>query len=105
MTCTYENARGTIRISANNTFQALYDSETISLTETAGPTLLWVGNNHELTSIDLTNVRSINENMRNNGYEVSSRYDGFTSYERGFIDLLNVHSRYIYIYIYIYPQP
>ena len=35
--------------------------------------------------------------MRNHGYEVSSRYDGFTTSESGFIDLLNVHN--------IYPQP
>ena len=60
MTCAYENARGTIQISANNPFQILSDSEAISLTETAGPTFLWVGNNHELTSIYLTNLRSTN---------------------------------------------
>ena len=101
MTCAYENARGTIQISANNPFQILSDSEAISLTETAGPTFLWVGNNHELTSIDLTNLRSIKEIMRNNVYEVSSRYDGCTTYESGFIVLLNVHIIYIYIYIYI----
>ena len=101
MTFTYENARGTIQISANSPFQILFDSEAISLTETAGPTFLWVGSNHELTSIGLTYLRSINEIMRNNGYEVSSRYDGFTTYESGFIDSLNVHSIYIYIYIYI----
>ena len=60
MTCTHENARGRFQNSANNPFQILSDSEAISLSETAGPTFLWVGNNHELTSIDLTNLRSIN---------------------------------------------
>ena len=50
----------------------------------------------QLTSIGLTNLRSIHEVLRNNVYEVSSRYDGFTTYESGFIDLLNVHSIYIH---------
>ena len=58
--CTYENARGTIQTSANNPFQILPGSEAISLTETAGPTFLWAGNNHGLTSIDLTNLRALN---------------------------------------------
>ena len=52
MTCTYENARGTIKISANNPFQILYDSEAIYLTKNAGPTFIWVGNNHVLAYID-----------------------------------------------------
>ena len=102
MTCTYGNARGAIQISANSPFQILSDSEAVSLTDSAGPTFLWVGNNHELISIGLTNLRSINEVLRNNGYEVSSRYDGFPIYERGLIDLLNVHSIYIYMYMCIY---
>ena len=44
--------------------------------------------------IGLTNLRYISKARRNYGYEVSSRYDGFTTYENGFIDLLNVHSIY-----------
>ena len=73
MTCTYENARGTVKISANNPFQILSDSEAIYLTKNAGPTFLWVGNNHELVYIDLTNLRSMNEALGNDGYVVSSR--------------------------------
>ena len=94
MTCSYDNARGTIKISANNQFQILPNSEVIYLTENAGPIFIWVGNNHELISIDLTNLRSINEALRNDGYVPSIRYDGFTTYESGFIDLLNVHNIY-----------
>ena len=94
MTCTYENARGTIKISANNPFQILPDSEAIDLTENAGPAFLWAGNNHELPNIDSSNLRSINDALRNGGYVVSSRYDGYTTYESGFIDLLNVHNIY-----------
>ena len=96
MTCTYENARGEVNISANNPFQLLSDSAAIYLTENAGPTLLWVGNNHELVYTDLANLRSINEALRNDGYVVSSRYDGYTTYESGFIDLLNVHNVYMH---------
>ena len=94
MTCTYENARGTIKISANILFQTPSGSEAIHLTENAGPALLWVGNNHELTNIDLSNLRSIHDDLTNDGYVVSSRYDGHTTYESGFIDLLNVHNIY-----------
>ena len=57
---------------------------------------LWVGNNHELTHIDLSNSRSINDALRNDGYVVTSRYDGYTTYERGFIDLLHIHNTYIH---------
>ena len=94
MTCTYENARGTIKFSANNPFQILSDSEAIYLTENSGPNFLWVGNNHELTNIDLTILRSMNDALINDGYVVTSRYDGYTTYESGFIDSLNVHNNY-----------
>ena len=96
MTCSYENASGTVKISANNPFQILSDSEAIYLTENSGPNFLWVGNNHELTNIDLTNLRSINDALRNDGYVVTGRYDGYTTYESGFIDLANVHNVYIH---------
>ena len=96
MTCTYENSRGTIKITANNPFQILSDSEAIYLTENAGPTFIWVGNNHVGTSIDLTNLQSINEALRNDGYVPSSDMYGYTTYESEFIDLLNVHNVYIH---------
>ena len=96
MTCTHANARGTIKISANNPFQILSDSGAIYLTENAGPAFAWVGNNHELTNIDLPNLRSINDALGNDGYVVSSRYGGNTTYESGFIDLLNAHNVYIH---------
>ena len=96
MICTCENARGTIKISANNPFQILPDSGAIYLTENAGPALFWVGNNRELTTIYLSNLRSINEALRHDGYVVPRRYDGYTTYESGFIDLLNVHNIYMH---------
>ena len=49
--------------------------------------------------IGLTNLRYISKARRNYGYEVSSRYDGFTTYESGFVDLPSVHSIFINIYI------
>ena len=96
MTCTYENSRGTIKITANNPFQILSDSEAVYLTENGGPTFIWVGNNHVGTSIDLTNLRSINEALRNDGYVPSSDIYGYTTYESEFIGLLNVHNVYIH---------
>ena len=93
MTCTYENARGTVKISANNPFQILSDSEAIYLIENAGPAFMnW--NNHELTHIYLPNLQSINDALRNDGYVVPSTYDGYTTYESGFSDSLNVHNIY-----------
>ena len=57
---------------------------------------LWVGNNHELTNIGLSNLRSKDDALRNDGYVVTSRYDGYTTFESGFIDLLNIHNIYIH---------
>ena len=96
MTCTYDIARGTIKTTANNTFQFLSDSEAVHLTEHASFTFIWVGNSHELANIDLSNLRSINDTLRNDGYVVTSRYDGYTTYECGFIDLLNIHNSYLH---------
>ena len=42
--------------------------------------------------MDLLDLRSINDALRNDGYVVPSRYDGYTTYGSGFIDLLNVHN-------------
>ena len=45
-----------------------------------------------MTSIDVTNLQSINENLKN--YETA---DGLsTNYESGFRDLMNVHNIYIH---------
>ena len=45
--------------------------------------------------MDLLDLRSINDALRNDGYVVPSRYDGYTTFESGSIDLLNVHNMYI----------
>ena len=52
---------------------------------------VWIDSNNNETSIDVNNLFSINENLRN--YEHDPNFD--TTYESGFIDLLNVHSIYI----------
>ena len=71
-------------------------SEAINLTEHASFTFTWVGNNHELTNTDLSNLRPISDTLRNDGNVVTSGYDGYTTYESGFIDLLNIRKIYIH---------
>ena len=91
MTCIYDNARGTIKISASFDFQILFDFQAMALTIGYRNSFVWVdSSNGDETSIDLSNLRSINEPLRHYGYE-----DNFgTTYESGFIGLLNVHSIY-----------
>ena len=57
----------------------------------------WYGDGGDhLYSLDMNMLRSISEVFRNSVQPPSE-----TSYESGFIDLLNVHNTYIYIYIFI----
>ena len=97
MTCTYESSRGAIQIPATHPFKIIYNSEAISLTTNAGPSLLWVGNDKHTTPIDMTDLRSINEFLKNEGPNYWEPVTPLKTYESGFIDLLNTHSIYIYI--------
>ena len=91
-TCTYDNARGTIKITATFEFQILFDFRTMALTLGSGHSFVWVDSNDNGTSIDVNNLCSINELLGNYEYE-----PGFgTTYESEFIDLLNAHSIYIH---------
>ena len=88
MTCTYDSARGTIKITATFEFQILSDFQTVALTMGYGNSFVWVGNHNNDTSIDISNPCSTNELLRHYSYD-----DNFgTTYESGFIDILNVHS-------------
>ena len=53
---------------------------------------VWVDSDDNETSIGISNLRSINEPLRNYVHDGSFG----TTYESGFIDLLNVHSIYIH---------
>ena len=92
MTCTYDSARGTIKITATFEFQILLDFRTMALTLERGNSFVCVDSNNVETSIDVNNLCSINENLRN--YEHDPNFG--TTYEYGFIDLLNVHSIHIH---------
>ena len=88
MTCTYDNARGTIKITATFNFQILSDFRAMALTLGYGNSFVWVDSDNNDTSIDVNNLCSINELLRN--YEYDPNFG--TTYESGFIDLLNVHN-------------
>ena len=92
MTCTYDSARGTIKITATFEFQILSDFQTMALTIGYGNSFVWVDSNNNETSIDVNNLCSINELLGNYEYDINFG----TTYESGFIDLLNVHSIYIH---------
>ena len=92
MTCTYDNARGTIKISATFNFQKLSDFRAMALSIEFANSFVWVDSDNIDTSIDINNLCSINELLRN--YEYDPNFG--TTYESGFIDLLNVHNIYIH---------
>ena len=92
--CDYNNNVGTIEITnfSNSQFRALADETVVSLQNAN-----WYGDGgeHHVYSLNINHLRSMNEVFRNSVQAPSE-----TSYESGFIDLLNVH--YIYIYIYFH---
>ena len=93
--CSYNNNVGTIKItnSSNSQFRILTDGTTVIL-----QSIDWYGDGGDhLYSPDINNSRYINEVFKNSVQSPSE-----TSYESGFIELLNVHNTYIYNYIYIY---
>ena len=91
MTCSYDTAKGTIKITATFEFQ-IYDFRTMALSIGYGNSFVWVDSNNNETSIDVNNLCSINELLGNYEYDINFG----TTYESGFIDLLNVHSIYIH---------
>ena len=56
MTCTYDNARGTINITATFGFQILFYFRTMALTLGNGDSFVWVDSNDNETSIDVNNL-------------------------------------------------
>ena len=92
MTCSYDSARGTIKITATFEFQLLSDFRTMSVTLEHGNSVVWVDRNDNETSIGVNNLYSINELLGNHEYEPGLG----TTYESGFIDLRDVHSIFIH---------
>ena len=91
MSCEYDPVRGSIKITATFPFFILSDYRVGLLTTDFGNSLVWVDSDNE-TSVDLSNLCSINEALRND----ASDQVFSTNYESGFIDLLNVHNIFIH---------
>ena len=64
MTCTYDNSRGTITITATFEFQILFDFQATALTTEFGNSFVWFCKNCESIHIDMTDLRSISEILR-----------------------------------------
>ena len=87
--CVYNKSVGTITISSTTDFRIMTDEFVKSLQSNTGG---WYGNNNEeIDHSDYNNLRSINEVLRSSTIALSN-----TSFETGFIDLLNVHNIYIH---------
>ena len=65
MTCTYDSARGTVKITATFEFQILSDFRTMALTLGHGDSFVWVDSNDNETGVDVNHLYSINELLRN----------------------------------------
>ena len=90
--CVYNVSVGTIAISSTMNFRMVADD----FVNTLQGISTWHGNDDEaIGHPDYYNFRYINEVLRH-----STQSSPDTSFETGFIDLLNVHNIYIYIYIY-----
>ena len=93
-TCVYNTARGTITITANRSFRIYTDEQVIQLTNSIGvdPSFPgWVDHNDLPTTVDINNLMSVNEILRNSENKPAEQ-----EFETGFIDLLNVHNIYIH---------
>ena len=82
--CVYNISVGTITISSSLNFRTMTDEFVKSLQGNIGG--WYINNTEEIGHPDYNNLRSINEVIRNS--TISSPN---TSFETGFIDLLNVH--------------
>ena len=85
LSCVYNISVGTITISSTTDFRTMTDEFVKPLQGNIGG---WYGNNNEeIGHPDYNNLRFINEVLRYSTIALSN-----TSFETGFIDLLNVHN-------------
>ena len=91
-TCVYNTARGTITITAIRSFRIYTDEQVVQLTNSIGVQFPgWVDQNNQPTTVDVNNLMSMNEILRNSESKLPDN-----TFETGFIDLLNVHNIYIH---------
>ena len=102
-TCSYTIATGklTIKAGIDKLFKVLTNFQVSSIDPALpDPWLGWTDNNDNVISVDVSNLNSINEVLRN----TSGIYDGIwgvmdpldTEFTSEFLDLLNVHNIYIH---------
>ena len=88
-TCVYNTARGTITISAIRALRVYTDDQVAQLTNSISvdPSFPgWVDHNDLPTTVDVNNLMSVNEILRN-----SENKSAEETFESGFVDLLNVY--------------
>ena len=91
-TCVYNTARGTITITSIMSFRIFTDEQVVQLTNSIGVQFPgWVDHNDLPTTVDINNLMSMNEILRN-----SESKSPDETFETGFIDLLNVHNIYMH---------
>ena len=89
-TCVYNTARGSITTSPIRSFRIYADDQVVEMTNNIGVQFPgWVDHNNQLVAIDINNLMSMNEILRH-----SEPMPAETTFESGFIDLLNVHNIY-----------
>jgi len=92
--CVYNTTRGSITITSDRSFRIYTDQQVIDINNTllGDPSFPgWVDNNNQLTTVDVNDLRSMNEIIRHSSPIVPE-----STFETGFIDLLNVHNIYIH---------
>ena len=92
--CVYNTTKGSITITSDRSFRIYTGQQVIEINNTllGDPSFPgWVDNNNQLTTVDVTDLRSMNEIIRH-----SFPIESDPTFETGFIDLLNVHNIYIH---------
>ena len=89
--CVYNSARGSITISSDRDFRIYTDNQVIEMSNTLSNQPGWVDNNNQLTTVDVSNLMSMNEVFRHSEPRTPE-----ATFETGFIDLLNIHNIYIH---------
>ena len=89
--CVYNAARGSITISPDRDFRIHTDNQVIEMSNILSNQPGWVDNNSQLTTVDVTNLMSMNEVFRHSDPRTPE-----STFETGFIDLLNIHNIHIH---------
>ena len=86
--CTYVPSKGTLDFYANKFFRIHTDLDVHVASILA---VSWLDNNGQPTTVDTTNLMSINDILRH-----SVPQDASNGFESGFLDLLNTHNIYMH---------